>query len=150
MSDLPYLTPPTDIWGIITPVKGKIALAIALAVLSAIAAIVSLGDYLLARSEVDWWLALALLVAFPLAIPIYRSIRTLMGQALRDLPAADADGASRVVEYVQGLPVLRSTNQVGQQSQRLQTSLLILRSICRCRSHFSIRKWANNRTRYSC
>ena len=78
---------------------------------------------------IDWRLALALLIAFPLAIPFYRSMRTLMGQALRDVTAADADVASRVVEYVQGLPVLRSTNQVGQQSQRLQTSLLTLRSV---------------------
>lgn len=42
MSDRPYSTPPTNIWEILAPVKRKIAFAIALAVVSTIAAIVAL------------------------------------------------------------------------------------------------------------
>lgn len=77
----------------------------------------------------DWRLAIALLVAFPCAIPAYRYFRTLASRAFRDVAAADAEVASRVVEYAQGLPVLRSTNQVGQQAQRLQESLTLQRSV---------------------
>ncbi|NDJ19827.1 ABC transporter ATP-binding protein [Myxacorys almedinensis] len=78
---------------------------------------------------IDWRLAIALLVSFPFAIPIYRYFRTLMGKALRDVTAVDAEVASRVVEYTQGLPVLRATQQVGQQAQRLQEALSVQRSV---------------------
>ncbi|MFG6100359.1 ABC transporter ATP-binding protein [Leptothoe sp. ISB3NOV94-8A] len=72
---------------------------------------------------VDWRLALTLLVSFPLAIPIYRYMRTLRKRSLKAVSAANADTASRVVEYAQGLPVLRATKQVGVRSQHLQTAL---------------------------
>ncbi|WP_250126446.1 ABC transporter ATP-binding protein [Chroococcidiopsis sp. CCMEE 29] len=72
---------------------------------------------------IDWRLALALLVTFPLAVPVYRQMRTLVKGILRDVSDADVDTASRVVEYAQGLPVLRATKQVGAQSQRLQAAL---------------------------
>jgi ATP-binding cassette subfamily B protein len=72
---------------------------------------------------IDWRLALALLVTFPLAVPVYRQMRTLVKAILRDVSDADVDTASRVVEYAQGLPVLRATKQVGAQSQRLQAAL---------------------------
>jgi len=72
---------------------------------------------------IDWRLALALLVTFPLVVPVYRQMRTLVKGILRDVSDADVDTASRVVEYAQGLPVLRATKQVGAQSQRLQAAL---------------------------
>ena len=72
---------------------------------------------------IDWRLAVALLVAFPIAVPIYRYMRSLVKATLRDVTKADAETASRVVEYAQGLPVLRATKQVGARSQRLQTTL---------------------------
>ncbi|MEO1069308.1 MAG: ABC transporter ATP-binding protein, partial [Cyanobacteria bacterium J06638_6] len=72
---------------------------------------------------VDWRLAVALLIAFPLTVPIYRAMRSLVQDSLREVAAADAETASRVVEYVQGLPVLRAAQQVGTRSQRLQAAL---------------------------
>lgn len=72
---------------------------------------------------IDWRLALALLVSFPLAVPIYRYVRALSKRSLKAVSAADVETASRVVEYAQGLPVLRATKQVGVRSQRLQTAL---------------------------
>ncbi|KAM3114319.1 ABC transporter ATP-binding protein [Phormidesmis sp. 146-33] len=78
---------------------------------------------------IDWRLAVALFVAFPFAIPLYRYFRTLTAKVFRDVATADAEVASRVVEYAQGLPVLRATQQTGQQSQRLQAALITQRSI---------------------
>ncbi|KAM3098445.1 ABC transporter ATP-binding protein [Phormidesmis sp. 146-35] len=78
---------------------------------------------------IDWRLAVALFVAFPFAIPLYRYFRTLTAQVFRDVAMADAEVASRVVEYAQGLPVLRATQQTGQQSQRLQAALVTQRSV---------------------
>ncbi|AFZ29078.1 Xenobiotic-transporting ATPase [Gloeocapsa sp. PCC 7428] len=78
---------------------------------------------------VDWRLALALLVTFPLAVPIYRQMRSLVKNLLREITDADANTASRVVEYTQGLPVLRATKQVGERSQRLQAALVRQRDV---------------------
>ncbi|MEM9007797.1 MAG: ABC transporter ATP-binding protein [Cyanobacteria bacterium P01_F01_bin.86] len=72
---------------------------------------------------IDWRLAVAILVTFPLAVPIYRYTRSLVKRGLREVSEADADAASRVVEYAQGLPVLRATKQVGSRFQGLQVAL---------------------------
>ncbi|MEM9804012.1 MAG: ABC transporter ATP-binding protein [Cyanobacteria bacterium P01_D01_bin.56] len=72
---------------------------------------------------IDWRLAVSLLLTFPLAIPIYRYTRDLVRESLRDTAIADAAAASRIVEYAQGLPVLKSTGQVGARSDLLQTAL---------------------------
>ena len=72
---------------------------------------------------IDWRLAISLLLTFPLSIPIYRYTRDLARVSLRDNTAADAETASRIVEYAQGLPVLKSTGQVGARSELLQTAV---------------------------
>ncbi|ESA35323.1 yersiniabactin-iron abc transporter permease atp-binding protein [Leptolyngbya sp. Heron Island J] len=72
---------------------------------------------------IDWRLAVALLLTFPLAIPIYRYTRDVVKVSLRDISVADAEAASRIVEYAQGLSVLKSTGQVGARSKLLQTAL---------------------------
>ncbi|NEQ96888.1 MAG: ABC transporter ATP-binding protein [Cyanothece sp. SIO2G6] len=72
---------------------------------------------------IDWRLAVSLLLTFPLVIPIYRYTRDLVKESLRDVSMADADVASRIVEYVQGLSVLKSTGQVGARSQSLQAAV---------------------------
>jgi ATP-binding cassette, subfamily B, bacterial IrtB/YbtQ len=72
---------------------------------------------------IDWRLALLIAVTFPLAVPIYRRIRDITAQSNRSTAQADAETASRVIEYVQGLPVLRATRQVGEQSQRLSQAI---------------------------
>lgn len=72
---------------------------------------------------IDWRLALALLITFPLAVPVSRYAKLRRQRNLKDISRADAQTAARIVEYVQGLPVLRATNQVGGQSQQLQLAL---------------------------
>ncbi|NEQ99184.1 MAG: ABC transporter ATP-binding protein [Cyanothece sp. SIO2G6] len=78
---------------------------------------------------VDWRLAVAFLVTFPVAVPLYRYTRSLGQSAFRDLAEADGEAATRVVEYAQGLPVLRATKQVGAQFKRLQVALNRQRAI---------------------
>ncbi|MEM7217342.1 MAG: ABC transporter ATP-binding protein [Pseudomonadota bacterium] len=82
---------------------------------------------IIATLFVDWRLALAMLVLFPIAIPVYRIIRSAGARDNRLSMEAHADAASHIVEYTQGLAVLRATRQVGEQSQRLQASLARLR-----------------------
>ena len=76
----------------------------------------------------DWRLALALLLLFPLAVPIYRWRRRSSRQEKRDVAQAYADVESDSVEYIQGLPVLRAVNQVGKKSARMQSSIATLRT----------------------
>ncbi|MEO1058730.1 MAG: ABC transporter ATP-binding protein, partial [Actinomycetota bacterium] len=76
---------------------------------------------------IDWRLAIAMLVLFPLAIPFYRVMRANGARENRISMEAHADTASHLVEYTQGLPVLRATRQVGPESERLQASLARLR-----------------------
>lgn len=76
---------------------------------------------------IDWRLALSMLVLFPLAIPFYRVIRAQGARENRISAEAHADTTSHLIEYTQGLAVLRATRQVGLQSDRLQSSLQRLR-----------------------
>ncbi|MEM9879805.1 MAG: ABC transporter transmembrane domain-containing protein, partial [Pseudomonadota bacterium] len=82
---------------------------------------------ILATFFIDWRLAIAMLIIFPMAVPLYRFIRTMAARENKISMTAHADAASHIVEYTQGLSVLRATRQVGLQAQRLQASLARLR-----------------------
>lgn len=72
---------------------------------------------------IDWRLGLVLAVSLPFAVLFVRRIQQITGAGARRTDAADAAAASRIVEYVQGLPVLRATGQIGSSSQRLVETL---------------------------
>jgi ATP-binding cassette subfamily B protein len=71
----------------------------------------------------DWRLGLTLAVVTPLAVPFVRRVQRISGKGFRRVDQADAAAASRIVEYVQGLPVFKATGQVGESSVRLQRAL---------------------------
>jgi ATP-binding cassette subfamily B protein len=72
---------------------------------------------------VDWRLGLTLAVVTVLAVPFVRQVQRISGSGFRRVDEADAAAASRIVEYVQGLPVFKATGQVGESSARLQKAL---------------------------
>ncbi|MEV5651773.1 ABC transporter ATP-binding protein [Nocardia sp. NPDC052254] len=72
---------------------------------------------------VDWRLGLVLAASLPFAVLFVRRIQQITGAGARRTDAADAAAASRIVEYVQGLPVLRATGQIGGSSRRLVETL---------------------------
>ncbi|MCG8348698.1 MAG: ABC transporter ATP-binding protein/permease [Chloroflexales bacterium] len=78
---------------------------------------------------IDWRLAVVMAIIFPLGLPIYRWIRRITGMEFRESTEAHAQTAAEIVEYTQGLPVLRSVNQVGAQARRLQQMLAHLRAV---------------------
>jgi ATP-binding cassette subfamily B protein IrtB len=69
---------------------------------------------------VDWRLAVVLLVTLPFAVPFVRRLRSVAGAGYARSTESDGVAASRIVEYVQGLPVFRATGQVGSAATRLQ------------------------------
>ncbi|MBB5158997.1 ABC transporter ATP-binding protein [Saccharopolyspora phatthalungensis] len=68
---------------------------------------------------VDWRLAMVLVVAVVVSVPLLRRLRFLSNTGFRRVDAANADAAGRIVEYVQGLPVFKATGQAGADSPRL-------------------------------
>ena len=77
---------------------------------------------------IDWRLALAMACVFPLAFPLYRWRRAASHRSMRLLTAANARTSSEMIEYAQGLPVLRATGQVGKRFSRLREALVDLQN----------------------
>jgi len=82
-----------------------------------------------ATACVDWRLAMAMACIIPLGVPLYYWRRRISGVAMRKIAAAHARTFAELVEYAQGLPVLRATNQVGPKAARLQSALDNLREV---------------------
>lgn len=85
----------------------------------------------LATFFVDWRLAVCMLLIFPLSIPLYRRRRRATGRGMREVSAAHARIQAELVEYIQGLPVLRAANRTGEREERLGGALEHLRQIQR-------------------
>lgn len=77
----------------------------------------------------DWRLALGLLLVFPAIIPLYRWRRPAFGRGMRKLAEANARTSADILEYTQGLPVLRAARQAGDKAMRLQQSFAHLEHI---------------------
>ncbi|WP_246214063.1 ABC transporter ATP-binding protein [Kitasatospora viridis] len=68
---------------------------------------------------VDWRLGLVLAAAVPAALPLVRRVQRRANSGFHQVDSADAELSDRIVEYVQGLPVLKATGQAGAGSPRL-------------------------------
>ncbi len=84
---------------------------------------------MLATLFVDWRLALAMACIFPCAIPLYYWRRRSSSRSMRLLADAHARTSSELLEYAQGLAVLRATNQVGAKAVRLQEAIRNLQMV---------------------
>ncbi|TBU99872.1 ABC transporter ATP-binding protein [Stutzerimonas kirkiae] len=83
----------------------------------------------LAALYFDWRLGLLLLALFPLLIPLYRWRRPAYGRGLRMLADANARTGADILEYTQGLPVLRAACCTGAKAERLQAGFAHLQAI---------------------
>lgn len=71
----------------------------------------------------DWRMGLILLLVFPVLIPFYRWRRPAFGRAMRALVDATERASAEMLDYAQGLQVLRTAGAVGQRAQRLNASI---------------------------
>jgi len=78
---------------------------------------------IIATFFISWSLAIAMILIFPSVIPLYIWIRKSKGRFLRTLANAHASISAEIVEYTQGLPVLRAANATGTKAKRLQVSI---------------------------
>jgi len=77
----------------------------------------------------DWRMGLILLLVFPLLIPLYRWRRPAYGSGMRMLADANERASADILEYAQGLPVLRSACCGGEKTERLRASFKHLEAI---------------------
>ena len=68
---------------------------------------------------VDWRLALLFAAIFPVMLPLYRHQRAAYRRSKATLAEAHAHTAAEILEYTQGVNVLRSANSVGERAHHL-------------------------------
>jgi ATP-binding cassette subfamily B protein len=83
----------------------------------------------LAALMVDWRLGVILLLAFPAIIPLYRWRRPAFGHGMRLLADAHQRTSADIVEYTQGLPVLRAARSEGEKAAVLQAGFHHLQEV---------------------
>lgn len=83
----------------------------------------------IALLAVDWRVGLVLLVVFPAILPLYRWRRPAIGRGKRILGAAHQQANADVLEYTQGLAVLRAACQAGGRARTLSDTFRRLEDI---------------------
>ena len=77
----------------------------------------------------DWRLGLLLLMIFPAIVPLYRWRRPALGRGKRILGQAHQEASADVLEYTQGLPILRAAGRAGEKAEKLSQTFHKLESI---------------------
>jgi len=77
----------------------------------------------------DWRLGLLMLLVFPTIVPFYRWRRPVFKRGMALLNKANHKTSADVVEYMQGLPVLRAARCEGAKAKTLQESFIYLQHI---------------------
>lgn len=83
----------------------------------------------LAAMMVDWRLGAIMLLVFPAIIPLYRWRRPALGRGMRRLAEAHQRTNADIVEYSQGLPVLRAACSEGEKASALQAGFRLLQQV---------------------
>ncbi|MBF0587255.1 ABC transporter ATP-binding protein [Prosthecochloris sp. N3] len=78
---------------------------------------------------IDWRMAVIVMVMMPLAIPLYKRKRQSGMAEKSDMGRANAALESNIIEYIQGLAVLRATNQTGANAKRLYEGIIHVRDL---------------------
>ena len=79
--------------------------------------------FVVALAVIDWRLLLGTLLGAAVAGFFLARQNAALAKSQREVGEADAETADRIVEYVQGLPVLKAAGQVGERSERLVNAL---------------------------
>lgn len=78
---------------------------------------------------IDWRMAIIVMIMMPLAIPLYRKKRRTGIAEKTSVGEANAALESDIIEYIQGITVLRATNQAGRNAKRLNDGILRVRDL---------------------
>lgn len=78
---------------------------------------------------IEWRMAVVMMLIMPLAIPLYRRKRRSAVSEKTQLTEAHSSLESDIIEYIQGLPVLRANNQTGVNAKRLYDGIVHVRDL---------------------
>jgi len=78
---------------------------------------------------IDFRMGLLILLIFPLLVPFYRWRKPAFDRGMRYLAEASSKTSADIVEYTQGLPVLRNARSEGLKAKDLQASFANLERI---------------------
>ncbi|MGG4603652.1 ABC transporter ATP-binding protein [Paenalcaligenes sp. Me131] len=78
---------------------------------------------------VQWQIGVVLLCVFPLLIPLYRWRRPAYGRGMRMLAEANERVSADILEYTQGLAVLRAACCTGEKAQHLCDSFAYIEAV---------------------
>lgn len=78
---------------------------------------------------IDWRISLIMIILLPLLIPIYIWKRKATRQEKIDSNNIHSNLEADIIEYIQGLYVLKSINLVGENSEKLQSSIKEAREV---------------------
>lgn len=79
--------------------------------------------FVVSLAIIDWRLLLGAAAGAAVAAFFLARQNAALAKSQREVGKADAETADRIVEYVQGLPVLKAAGQVGERSERLVAAL---------------------------
>ena len=80
---------------------------------------------------IDWRMAVLLMIIMPLGIPLYHKKRKSSVHEKTQNVQANSTLESDIIEYIQGLPVLRATNQTGKNATRLHAGIVHVKDLQR-------------------
>lgn len=77
----------------------------------------------------DWRLGIMLLLLFPVLIPLYYWRRPTYNRGMQILTVANNQASAEILEYIQGITVMRACSCTGEKAQKLQKSFIALENV---------------------
>nr|CBH39977.1 putative Lipid A export ATP-binding/permease protein [uncultured archaeon] len=72
---------------------------------------------------IDWRMALATLSVIPVALVILKTSRTVFKRLAKQRAKAAAEANSRIIEYTQGIGVIKAFGQIGSRFKKFETAM---------------------------
>ena len=118
-----------DLNAILSSNVGEAVMFMNMVPLMALELVITGAIIVLATFFVSVKLAVLMLLMLPVAVPLYRLRRRLAIEEKSEFIAANANLESQIIEYIQGIGVLRSIDKTGENAANLRESIAAVRQI---------------------
>lgn len=118
-----------DLNAILSSNVGEAVMFMNMVPLMALELVITGAIIILATFFVSVKLAVLMLLMLPVAVPLYKLRRRLAIEEKSEFIAANANLESQIIEYIQGIGVLRSIDKTGENAANLRESIAAVRQI---------------------
>lgn len=118
-----------DLNAILSSNVGEAVMFMNMVPLMALELVITGAIIVLATFFVSVKLAVLMLLMLPVTVPLYRLRRRLAIEEKSEFIAANANLESQIIEYIQGIGVLRSIDKTGENAANLRESIAAVRQI---------------------